>query len=155
MGVVNEAVDERGGDHGVTEDFAPGLEASVAGEDDRAAFVAARDQGEEQVRGLALERQVADLVDDQQPVALEAPEFVVERVAVLGGFEAVDPLLGGRERDPVSVLAGLDRERDREEASMSVKSSGRWCGCAAGASGRWGVGRWLRGCGRDGGRGSA
>jgi hypothetical protein len=52
--VVNEPVDEGGGDHGVAEDLAPGLEAAVAGDDDRAAF----------------EREVADLVDDQQAVAL-------------------------------------------------------------------------------------
>jgi hypothetical protein len=41
--VVDEPVDE-GGDHRVGEDFAPGLEAAVAGDDDRAAFVAARDK---------------------------------------------------------------------------------------------------------------
>ena len=66
MGVVDEPVDEGGGDHRVAEDLAPGLEAAVAGDDDRAAFVAARDQGEEQVGGLAFQRQVADLVDDEQ-----------------------------------------------------------------------------------------
>ena len=113
MGVVNEAVDERGGDHGVAEDFAPGFEAAVAGEDDRAAFVAARDEREEQVRGLAFQGQVADLVDDEQPVAFEAFEFLVERVAVLSVLEAVDPLLGGGERDAVPGLAGLDRQGDR------------------------------------------
>ena len=53
MGVVDESVDEGGGDHGVAEDFAPGFEAAVAGDDDRAAFVAAGDEGEEEVRGLA------------------------------------------------------------------------------------------------------
>ena len=89
MGVVDEAVDERGGDHGVTEDLAPGLEAAVAGDDDRAALVAARDQGEEQVRGLALQWQVADLVDDEQAVALQAPQLGVECVAVLGLLEPV------------------------------------------------------------------
>ena len=66
MGVVDEPVDECGGDHGVAEDLAPGFEAAVAGDDDRAAFIAAGDQGKEQVRGLSLEGQVADLVDDQQ-----------------------------------------------------------------------------------------
>lgn len=35
-----------------------GFEAAVAGDDDRAAFAAARDQREEQVRGLAFRRQV-------------------------------------------------------------------------------------------------
>ncbi len=111
---MDESVDEGGGDHGVAEDFAPSLEAAVAGDDDRAAFVAAGDQREQQVRGLALEREVADLVDDEQPVAVQAPQFVVEAVAVLGLFEAVDPLLGGREQRPVPGLAGLDRERGGE-----------------------------------------
>ena len=113
MGVVDEAVDERGGDHGVAEDLAPGFEASVAGDDDRAAFVAARDEREEQVRGLPFEREVADLVDDEQAVALQPSQLAVERVAVLGLLEAVDPLLRGRERDAVAGLAGLDRQRDR------------------------------------------
>ncbi len=65
MGVVDQAVDQGGRDHGVAEDLAPGLEATVRGDDDRAALVAPGDQGEEQVGGLALERQVADLVDDE------------------------------------------------------------------------------------------
>lgn len=82
--------------------------------DDRAAFVAARDQGEEQVGCLAFQRQVADLVDDQEVVALQAPELVVQRVAVLGRLEAADPLLGGSERDAAAGLAGPDREGDRQ-----------------------------------------
>jgi hypothetical protein len=64
-GVVDEAIDERGGDHRVAEDFAPGFEAAVGGDDDRTAFVAARDEREEQVGGLAFKRQVADFVDDE------------------------------------------------------------------------------------------
>lgn len=114
MGVVDEAVDEGGSDHLVAEDLAPGLEASIGGDDDRAAFVAAGDEREEQVGGLAFEGQVADLVDDEQVVALEAAQLVVEGVAVLGGLEAVDPLLGGGERDAMAGLAGLDRQRDRQ-----------------------------------------
>ncbi len=54
--VVDEPVDQGGGDHRVAEDLAPLLEAAVRGDDDRAALVAARDQSEEQVGGLALER---------------------------------------------------------------------------------------------------
>jgi hypothetical protein len=34
--VVDEPFDEGGGDHRVAEDFAPGLEAAIAGDDDRA-----------------------------------------------------------------------------------------------------------------------
>jgi hypothetical protein len=112
VGVVDEPVDQRGGDHRVAEDLPPGLEAAVRGDDDRAALVAARDQREEQVGGLALERQVADLVDDDQRVALDPAQLLIQRVAVLGGLEPVDPLLGGREGDAVAGLAGLDREGD-------------------------------------------
>jgi hypothetical protein len=159
VGVVDEPVDEGGGDHGVAEDFAPGLESAVAGDDDRAAFVAARDEGEEQVGGLAFKREVADLVDDEQAVALQAPQLGVERVAMLGAFEAVDPLLGGGERDAVAGLAGLDRQRDRQVAlaragrvgvellmllircRSGCGSSGRRAGCAASSSRSWAGGR--------------
>ncbi len=58
MGVVDEAIDQGSGDHGVAEDLAPAFEAAVAGDDDRAVFIAARDEGEEQVGGLAFEGQV-------------------------------------------------------------------------------------------------
>src|SRR6266545_7504413 len=82
--VVDEPVDQGGGDHGVAEDLAPLLEAAVGGDDDRAALVAPGDEREEEVGCAALERQVADLVDDEQVVALEPPELGLELVAVLG-----------------------------------------------------------------------
>ena len=45
--VVEEAVEDRGGDGCVVEDLAPGGDAAVGGEDDRAVFVAAADDLEE------------------------------------------------------------------------------------------------------------
>jgi len=112
--VVHEPVDERGGDHRVTEDLAPLLEGAVGGDDDRAALVAAGDEREQQVRGLALERQVADLVDDEQVIALKAAQLGLELVSVLRCLKARDPLLGRGEGDTEAVLAGFDRERDRQ-----------------------------------------
>src|SRR6266508_3098595 len=87
-GVVDEPVDQGGGDHRVAEDLAPLLEAAVRGDRDRAAFVAAGDERQEKVGCLALQRQVADLVDDQEVVALESAELLLELVAVLRGLEA-------------------------------------------------------------------
>jgi hypothetical protein len=69
---------------------------------------------EEQVRGLGFEGDVADLVDDEEWVAAEAAELVVETAGVVGGCEPVDPFGCGRERDAVAGLAGSDREADRE-----------------------------------------
>ena len=68
LGVVDEAVDHRGGDDVVAEDLAPSAEDLVAGDDQRCSFVAAGDELEEQVRGFGFEGDVADLVDDQQRV---------------------------------------------------------------------------------------
>jgi hypothetical protein len=59
---------------------------------------------------------------DEQAVAVQAPQLGVQRVAVLGLLEAVDPLLCGRECDAVAGQAGADRDGDRQEASMAVKS---------------------------------
>ncbi len=63
---MDEPVDHRGGDDVVAEDLAPGAEGLVAGDDQRGAFVAGRDEREHQVGGLGVEGDVADLVDDEQ-----------------------------------------------------------------------------------------
>jgi len=112
--VVHEPVDERGGDHSVAEDLAPLLEAAVGGDDDRAALVTTGDERKEEIGRLPLEGQVADLVDDEQVVALESAQLGLELVAVLGRLEARDPLLRSGEGDPEAALARLQRERDRE-----------------------------------------
>jgi hypothetical protein len=47
-------------------------------------FIAGRDELEEQVRGVLFERQVADLVDDDQPVAAQPDQLGVEAAALVG-----------------------------------------------------------------------
>jgi hypothetical protein len=81
---VDEAVDHRGRGCVVAEDLAPGAERLVAGDDQAGAFVAAADEHEHQVGGLGVERDVADLVTDQQRVALEPAQLVVEAALALG-----------------------------------------------------------------------
>jgi hypothetical protein len=65
-GVVEEAVEQRGGDDGVAEHLAPFGKAAVGGEDHGAALVAGVDQLKEQVPAAGDDGEVADLVDDQQ-----------------------------------------------------------------------------------------
>ena len=76
--MVQQAVEDRAGDHGVAEDLAPGAETLVAGDDDRAALVAARDQLEEQIGALAVDRQIANLVTDQKLRLTQQLEPLVE-----------------------------------------------------------------------------
>ena len=83
-GVVEQAIEDRGRDHGIAEHLAPGPEALVAGEDDGAALVAARDELEEEVGALAVDRDVADLVDDEQLRLPQELEALVEAVVSEG-----------------------------------------------------------------------
>ena len=76
----------------------------------RGPFVAGADELEEQVGGLGLEGDVADLVDDQQRDAAEPDELVLEAAGVVGVGEPGDPLGGGGECDPVPGLAGADAQ---------------------------------------------
>jgi hypothetical protein len=111
--VVNEPVDHRGGDDVVAEDLAPARERFVGGDDQRGAFVAAPDEHEHEVRGLGVERDVADLVDDQERESLQPGQFVVQAGLALRVGEQRDPFGGGSERDAVAGQAGADAERDR------------------------------------------
>lgn len=70
-GVVQEPIEERGGDHRVAEDLAPLGKAPVGGEDHRAPRVSRVDQLEEQAAAIGDDRQVADLVPR---VRLRRPE---------------------------------------------------------------------------------
>ena len=93
---------------------APGAERLVGGDDQAGAFVAARDEREHEVGGLGVERDVADLVDDQQRDAAQALEFFFEAPGALGVAEAGDPFGRSGERDAVAGQAGADPERDRQ-----------------------------------------
>ena len=65
VGVVDDAVDHGGGDGEVSEGVAPAGEGQVARHDQRCVFVVAGDELEEQVRGVLVEGDVADFVDDE------------------------------------------------------------------------------------------
>ena len=86
----------------------------LRGDDDAGAFVAGGDELEEQVGGFGFEGDVADFVDDEQRVAAEAAELVVESAGGVGVGEAVDPFGGGGEGDAVAGVAGADAEADGE-----------------------------------------
>src|SRR4051794_170266 len=122
LGVVDEPVDHRGGDDVVAEDLAPAAERLVAGDDQARAFVAARDEHEHQIRGLRVERDVADLVDDQQRDPLQASEFVVEAALALRVGEERDPFGRGPERDAMAGQASADPESD---AQVGLAGAGR------------------------------
>jgi len=82
-------------------------EGFVVGGDQAGSFVSGRDQLEEQVGGVGFERDVADFVDDQEGVAAECAEFVVEAAGVVGVGESGDPVGGGGEQGAVPAWQAL------------------------------------------------
>jgi hypothetical protein len=76
--MVQKPIENRAGDHVIAEDLAPGAKTLVAGNDDRTSLVATRDQLEEQIGALAIDRQVADLVADQELRLSQQLEPLVE-----------------------------------------------------------------------------
>jgi len=65
-GVMEETIEERGGDNWVAEDLAPFGKATVGGEDHGGALAAGIDELEEQVAAARNDRQISDLVHDQE-----------------------------------------------------------------------------------------
>ena len=84
----------------IAEDVAPGAQALVAREDDRPALAAPRDQLKEEIRPVAVDRDVADLVDDQELGLREGLQLVVEAVVGEGLRERRDQPRRRREEGP-------------------------------------------------------
>ena len=78
-GMVQQPVQQGGGDHGVAEHLAPFGKAAVGGEDHRTPLVAGVDELEEQVPATGDDRQVADLVDDQELGPAQEAEPLAQR----------------------------------------------------------------------------
>ena len=96
-GVVQQPVEQRRGDDGIAEDLAPFGKAAVRGEDHGAFFVAGVDELEEQIAAAGRDRQVADLVDDEQRGAAEEADALAQGAFAFGLGERGDEV-GEREK---------------------------------------------------------
>jgi hypothetical protein len=67
LAVVQQPVEDSGGDYGIPEELLPIGEALVGGDDGGTALVAVGDELEEQIRFPAVDGQVAFLVDHRTP----------------------------------------------------------------------------------------
>ena len=112
VAVVQQSVEDGGSQDVVGEHAAPLGEGFVAGQDHAAAFVAAADQLEHHVRRGPVEREVADLVQDEDGGAQVGLEFLGEPAGGFGDAELADGFVQAGEVDRVTRGTGRDGERD-------------------------------------------
>lgn len=79
VAVMQEPVEDRGGDHGTGEHSAPFGNTAVRGDQHGASFIAPADQLEEEMCRVRFQRQIAELVDDQQLWLRHASSFSSRR----------------------------------------------------------------------------
>lgn len=113
---MEQAVEKSRGDDGVAEDLAPFGEAAVGGEDHGAAFVTGIDELKEEVAAACHDRQVADLVDDEESEAAEEAEAFGEPAFALGAGEPCDQVGERGEVDASTRLDGFHAESGRQVA---------------------------------------
>ena len=84
MGVVHDAVDGRGGGHGVATDRIPLGEHDVTGDHDATPLVAFGEQFEQDFRFAVVLLHVADVVEALALEAVKALEFALQTEVALG-----------------------------------------------------------------------
>ena len=119
VAVVGKSVEKRGGHLGVAEDARPFSEGEVGGDDDGGLLVETADQVKEQLAAGLGERQVAELVEDDE---VEAREMVGETALPAGaglGLELVDQI-----DDVEEAAAGPAADAGAGDADGEVGLSG-------------------------------
>ncbi|MNW66234.1 hypothetical protein D3C74_446820 [compost metagenome] len=71
-------------------------------------------QLKQQIRGLSIKRQIPHLVDDQQLVAFEAPQLIVQFPAVMRRRQPLHPASCRIKECRVPLLASLDAQSNAQ-----------------------------------------
>ena len=107
---MHDAVDGRGRRHLVFEDLSPLAEHEVARDRHASSFVSLCQKREQHLHLLAALLHVAQVVEDDGVVAVEAPQGGLEREVALGREQALDEFEGGHEEHLVAPLDELVAE---------------------------------------------
>jgi hypothetical protein len=112
--MVREPIEEGPGQPLRAEHGRPLVEGQVAGDQDRAALVAAAEDLEQQFRSGGRQRHVAELVDDQQLVGGQLLLQAQELPLVPGFQKLMDQGCGGGEADGEAPLTGCQPEPESD-----------------------------------------
>ena len=107
---MEDPVQDGRGDHRIPEDLVPLGEAAVRGQDERPLLVAAGDELEEQVSAVSVNRNVADLIDDEELGLAVELQTLLDPVLGIGLGQGRDQRHGLGEVRPVALCDRLDAQ---------------------------------------------
>ena len=107
----------------IAEHLAPFGEAAVGGEDHGALLVSGIDELEEQIAAAGRDRQVSDLVDDQQRGSGQEADAFPELAFALGLGQRGDDVGERGEVDAAAGLDGLDGEGRGQDGSCRCRAA--------------------------------
>ncbi len=111
FGVVEEAVEDGGGDGAiVVENRGPLLEGLVGGHDEGPSLVALTDDLEEEIGAVLIDGEVTNLVQEEDVGATVSAKLAFEQASLLSGGEIIDDADGVGEEHRVAFLAGGEPE---------------------------------------------
>lgn len=114
MAVVHQSIENRRCHHLIAEHLVPFLHWAVGADQHTALLVAAGDQLEEQVCRIGLQRQVAQLIDDQQLAFAVLTQPALQCRVVVGPGQGGDQLHRRDVLHRVALAHGLTAEGDRQ-----------------------------------------
>lgn len=109
--VVDDPVDDRGGHMIITEDGTPLGKRQVRRQDETALFIGVGDDLEQQSRALGIDRQIAEFIDDQQPILRQTGQFLIQPVGVFRPPKMRNQGGGREESGGDTLLTGLGDQR--------------------------------------------
>ena len=91
--MVQNTVQDSGGDGNIGKDLVPLEEGLVGGKDGGRFFIPSGNELEEQIGALDVHREITNLVNDEHPVLGQHPELVRQTVLKVGLFELLSELM--------------------------------------------------------------
>lgn len=111
---MSEAVQQSGRHAFSLEDLAPIAERQVAGDQQTATFVAISEYLKQKLGSGSTERQVAELIDNQQIEFVDPLEHAIQRELLLSFFELIHKRRRREEFGPQSVSTRSQPQRNRQ-----------------------------------------
>ena len=120
--MMKQAVEQCGGDDRIAEDLAPFCKATIGGQDHGPALVARVDELEEQVATTLNDRQVPDLINDEERRPAQEPDPFAQLAFAFGPGQNADDVGKACKVDAAAGLHSFDPERGGE---MTLPGAGR------------------------------